>query len=77
MARATTMKISEQTRDRLRALQWDGSSLEDVVVAALDDYEARAFWSVAEASAAAETTEQRRRRRRIEDDIDAWMDGLR
>jgi hypothetical protein len=76
MARATTMKISEQTRDRLRALQWDGATLEDVVVAALDGYEEDAFWSSAAAAAAAETSTQRARRQRAEAEVDAWMDEL-
>jgi hypothetical protein len=77
MADVTTMKITTETRDRLRALGADGDSLEDVVVTALDVYESQQFWAAAEAAAAAETPEQRRERRRIEEDIDAWMDGLR
>jgi hypothetical protein len=34
MAHVTTMKLSVETRDRLRALGGEGNSLEDVVVAA-------------------------------------------
>ena len=45
MAEVTTMKLSTATRDRLRALLRDGESLEDVVVAALDAYEAEQFWA--------------------------------
>ncbi len=77
MADVTTMKISHGTRDRLRTLQWEGASLEDVVVAALDDYEANQFWAAAEAATESETTEQRDVRRRAEAEVDAWMDRLR
>ncbi|MGE3590571.1 MAG: hypothetical protein AB7L17_22830 [Ilumatobacteraceae bacterium] len=77
MAAVTTMKISASTRDRLRALRWEGASLEDVVVAALDDYEAQQFWARAEAVEAEETAHQRALRLRAEADVDAWMDGLR
>lgn len=71
------MKITTETRDRLRALGADGESLEDVVVTALDAYESQRFWAAAEAAAAAESPEQRTERRRIERDVDDWMDGLR
>lgn len=71
------MKITTETRDRLRALGADGDSLEDVVVTALDAYESQQFWAAAEAAAAAESPDQRAQRRRIEADADAWMDGLR
>jgi hypothetical protein len=76
MADVTTMKISVQTRDRLRALASVRQSLEDVVVAALDVYEAERFWAEAEASAVAETVAQRQARRHREDAIDRWMDSL-
>lgn len=76
MAEVTTMKITTETRDRLRALGADGDSLEDVVVTALDAYESQQFWAAAEAAAAAESPAQRAERRRIESDVDAWMDGL-
>ena len=71
------MKISTATRDRLRALAADRESLEDVVVAALDVYEAEQFWAEAEAAAARETMRQRAVRRAGEAEVDAWMDGLR
>lgn len=76
MADVTTMKITTATRDRLRALGSEGDSLEDVVVAALDAYEAQEFWSAAATAVANETAEQRAKRKRIEADTDAWMDGL-
>ena len=49
------MKISTRTRDRLRSLGKDGDTLEDVVVTALDAYEAQEFWAAAEAAHVAET----------------------
>ena len=76
MAAVTTMKITSATRDRLRALGAEGDSLEDVVVAALDAYEAQQFWVAAEAAIANETPQQRAKRKRLEAETDAWMDGL-
>jgi hypothetical protein len=76
MADVTTMKISTDTRDRLVFLGAEGDSLEDVVIAALDAYEAQQFWAAAEAAAAAETAQQRTDRKRLEAEVDAWMDGL-
>jgi len=76
MAHVTTMKISVETRDRLRALAETRQSLEDVVLAALDVYEAQQFWAEAEAAAVAETGAQRTERRSREDVVDGWMDGL-
>lgn len=76
-AKVTTMKVSTATRDRLRALGSGSDTLEDVVVAALDAYEAQQFWAAAEAAHAAETAEQRTERKRIEADVDDWMDDIR
>lgn len=76
MGFVTTMKISTATRDRLRTLGDDGDSLEDVVVAALDAYEAQHFWAAAEAADTAETPEQRSERKRVEAAVDVWMDAL-
>lgn len=77
MADVTTMKISTATRDRLKALSGDGDSLEDVVVAALEVYEAEQFWTQAESATQAETPAERDARRCGEADIDAWMLRLR
>ncbi len=76
MAHVTTMKLSIETRDRLRALGREGDSLEDVVVAALDVYESQRFWDDALAAAAAETSDQRTERKRVEAEVDAWMASL-
>lgn len=71
------MKITSATRDRLRAHASDGESLEDVVVHALDAYEAAQFWAQAERWAAAETPPDRAERKASEAEWDAQMDGLR
>jgi hypothetical protein len=76
MAHVTTMKLSIETRDRLRALGGAGDSLEDVIVAALDVYESQRLWDDAEAAAAAETSDQRADRKRVEAEVDAWMASL-
>jgi hypothetical protein len=73
----TTMKITTATRDRLRTHAASGESLEDVVVHALDVYEAAQFWERAEAWAAAETAAERAERKASEAEWDALMDGLR
>jgi hypothetical protein len=73
----TTMKITTATRDRLRTHASTGESLEDVVVHALDAYEAAQFWARAEAWAAAETPTERAERKASEAEWDALMDGLR
>ena len=70
-------KRQRATRDRLRALGSEGDSLEDVVIAALDTYEAQQFWTEAEAAAATETREQRAERKRVEAEVDRWMNALR
>jgi hypothetical protein len=73
----TTMKITTATRDRLRTHAARGESLEDVVVQALDVYEAAPFWTRAEAWAAAETSAERAERTSSEGEWDALMDRLR
>jgi hypothetical protein len=76
-AAVTTMKITTITRDRLRTHASTGESLEDVVVLALDAYEAAQFWARAEAWAAAETPAERDERKASEAEWDELMDGLR
>lgn len=73
----TTMKITTATRDRIRTHASTGESLEDVVVHALDAYEAAQFWARAEAWATAETPTERAERKASEAEWDAMMDGLR
>ena len=71
------MKITTETRDRLRTHASTGETLEDVVVHALDVYETAKFWARAEAWAAAETPTERAARKTSEAEWDALMDGLR
>ena len=47
---STTVKLSVETRDRIRAL--GGETYEDTIVAALDALEADRFWSQAAAATA-------------------------
>jgi hypothetical protein len=49
---ATTMQVSEASRDRLRALGRPGATLEETLVEALDALEREQFWAQAEASEA-------------------------
>ena len=76
-AKVTTMKVSTATRDRLRSLGTESDTLEDVVVAALDAYEAQRFWAAAEAAHTVETPAQRTERQRLEAETDDWMDDIR
>ncbi len=48
--RATTIKLSVQTRERLRA--FGGETYEETIVEALDALDAQRFWTHAEAAAA-------------------------
>lgn len=76
---ATTMQLSELSRDRLRALGRPGATLEDTLVDALDALEREQFWAAADAAAA--------RRRELtpheaevvaaaEGDVQRWLDSL-
>jgi len=48
--KATTVKLSVETRDRIRAL--GGDTYEDTIIEALDALEAERFWSQADAAVA-------------------------
>lgn len=73
---ATTVKVSIETRDRIRAL--GGPTLEHTIVEALDALEASRFWSQAEAAAARATlpAEQRAALAAHEADLDLALDGI-
>lgn len=74
---STTIKLSTETRDRIRAL--DGDTYEETIVEALDALEDAQFWAQAEAAAAWEASlpeEERRRLRAETDAIDAAFDGI-
>lgn len=74
---STTVKVSTETRDRIRAL--GGDTYEDTIVEALDALEADRFWEQADAAAAhrsALTDEARADLAAREAEIDAAFDGL-
>ena len=74
---STTIKLSVETRERLRAL--GGATYEDTVVEALDALEANRFWGEAEAAAAWQSSlsdTERQRRHDALAEIDRAFDGI-
>lgn len=74
---STTVKVSTETRDRIRALG-DGT-LEDTIVEALDALETDRFWAQADAAAAWQhslTDDERATSREREAEIDQAFDGV-
>jgi hypothetical protein len=74
---STTVKLSTETRDRIRAL--GGATYEETIVAALDALEADRFWAQAEAAVAWRASlspEERARRSAAEADVDRAFDGI-
>lgn len=74
---STTIKVSVETRDRLRA--FGGDTYEDTIVEALDALEADRFWAQAEAAAASRagmTEAELRARLAAEAEVDAAFDGI-
>lgn len=74
---STTIKLSTETRDRIR--DQGGDTYEETIVAALDVYEDTQFWAQAAAAAAWEASlpEEERALLKAEDDaIDAAFDGI-
>jgi hypothetical protein len=74
---STTIKLSVETRERIRAL--GGDTYEDTVIEALDALEANRFWAAAEAAAAWQSNlsdEEHHRRDEAIADIDRAFDGL-
>lgn len=75
--KATTVKLSTQTRDRIRA--FGGDTYEDTIVEALDALEATRFWAQADAATAwrqALPDEERARLAAREADVDRAFDGI-
>jgi hypothetical protein len=73
----TTVKLSVETRERLRSL--GGDTYEDTIIEALDVLEAERFWAQADAAAAwrrslPEDRQQQLRAREAE--VDAAFDGI-
>jgi hypothetical protein len=76
---ATTMQVSEASRDRLRALGRPGATLEDTLIEALDALEVAKFWSAAEAASErrrAMTDQERAAVVAAEADVQGWLDAL-
>jgi hypothetical protein len=76
---ATTMQVSETSRDRLRALGRPGATLEDTLVEALDALEREQFWAAAEAAQArrrAMSAEELASVAAAEADVQRWLDAL-
>ena len=74
---STTVKLSVETRDRIRAL--GGATYEDTIVEALDVLEKTRFWEQAEAAAAwrqSLSDAELERRRAREAEIDAAFDAI-
>ena len=74
---ATTIKLSVDTRERLRAL--GGDTYEDTVIEALDALEANRFWAAAEAAAAWQanlSASDRQARNDAVAEIDSAFDGI-
>ena len=75
--KATTVKLSIETRDRIRAL--GGNTYEDTIVEALDALEADRFWVQADAAVQwrrSLTDEAREERAAREADVDAAFQGI-
>ena len=76
---ATTMQVSEASRDRLRALGRPGATLEDTLVEALDALEQAQFWAEAEAARArrrAMSADELAAVAAAEADVQRWLDAL-
>jgi hypothetical protein len=75
--KSTTVKLSVETRDRIRAI--GGDTYEATIVEALDALEAARFWEQAHAAAAwrrSLSDDERERLDRRQRDIDAAFDGI-
>ena len=73
----TSVKVSVETRDRIRAL--GGETFEETIVAALDALESNRFWGRAEAAAAwraALPADERARLEAVDAEVDAAFDGI-
>lgn len=76
---ATTMQVTESSRDRLRALGRRGATLEDTLVEALDALEREQFWAAAEAAQARRRTmsaDELAAATAAEADVQRWLDAL-
>lgn len=75
--KATTVKISVETRERIRAL--GGATAEETIVEAIDALEADRFWAQADAALAWRkglSSEHLAQLKQREAEIDAAFDGI-
>ena len=75
--KSTTVKLSVETRDRIRAL--GGDTYEDTIIEALDVLEADRFWAQADSAAAWRASLPAAERKRLADRdaaIDASFDAI-
>lgn len=75
--KATTVKLSVETRDRIRAM--GGETYEDTIIEALDALEADRFWEQANTAAAWRASVSDEHRERLDTrraDVDAAFDGI-
>jgi hypothetical protein len=78
-AMATTMQVSEASRDRLRALGRPGATLEETLLEALDALERQQFWAEVEAAATrrhAMSPDELAAVTAAESDAQRWLDAL-
>lgn len=78
-AMATTIQVSEASRDRLRALGGPGTTLEQTLVEALEALEREQFWSAAQRAHARRQDmgpEERAALIAAEADVQSWLDAL-
>jgi ribosomal protein S11 len=76
---ATTMQVTEASRDRLRALGRPGATLEETLVEALDALEREHFWATAgtaEARRHAMSADELAAVTAAEADAQRWLDAL-
>jgi hypothetical protein len=76
---ATSMQVSEASRDRLRALGRPGATLEDTLIEALDALEREQFWAEADAAEArrrAMSADELAAVGAAEADAQRWLDAL-
>jgi hypothetical protein len=74
---STTIKLSVETRDRLKAM--GGETYEETIIEALDALDAQQFWAQADAARAwfdSQPPDEQARIRAAEADLDAAMDRL-
>lgn len=74
---STTIKVSVETRDRIKS--FGRATYEEAIVEALDLLDSEQFWAEADAALAARRALPEAEQRRIaanEAAIDAWFDGI-